>query len=114
VTGPHGVLTLVTVLLCGVGPPAQAAPRRPLLISGVLNLNQATLEQLELLPGVGEKAAQSILAFREKRGFRRIEELVQVRGFGRKRFEKLKLHLVVSGPTTLRAQRTGASQPGAG
>jgi competence protein ComEA len=89
---------------------AEAATRKKsaIKVTGVVNLNQATVAQLDLLPGVGEKAARKIAAHREKTPFRRIEELVNVKGFGKKRFDKLKPHLAVSGPTTIRAKKEGA------
>ena len=84
---------------------AEAAARKkavPKPMSGVVNLNTATPSQLDLLPGVGAKAAERIVAYRQKTPFTRIEELVKVKGFGKKKFDKLKGHLAVSGPTTLK------------
>ncbi|MHB8873598.1 MAG: ComEA family DNA-binding protein [Myxococcaceae bacterium] len=92
-----------------VGGAAEAAGKRkasPVKLSGVLNLNQASAAQLDLLPGVGEKAAQKIIAYRQKTPFKRVEELVKVKGFGKKKFEKIKPYLAVAGPTTLTAQKT--------
>ena len=73
--------------------------------TGVVNLNEATVAQLDLLPGVGEKAAQRIITWREKRAFKRLEELVRVKGFGKKQFLKLKPYLTLQGPTTLKAEK---------
>lgn len=51
--------------------------------SGPLNLNTATLEQLDGLPGVGPATAQAILDYRKARGrFRSVDELMEVRGIG--------------------------------
>lgn len=84
-------------------PSAEAAARaRSAALSGLLNLNGATAEQLDLLPGVGPKAASQIIAYRQKRAFERIEELVQVKGFGKRRFERMRSHLAIRGVTTLR------------
>jgi competence protein ComEA len=56
-----------------------------------LNLNTATIEQLETLPGVGRKTAERIIEYRTKTGgFKKIEELMNVRGIGEKSFLKIK------------------------
>jgi len=83
---------------------AQAAPRKASskVLSGVLNLNTASASQLDAMPGVGPKAAERIIAFRSKTPFTRPEDLVKVKGFGKKKLDKLKAHLSVSGPTTLK------------
>lgn len=85
---------------------AEPKPR----ISGVVNLNHATAAQLDLLPGVGEKAAKLIIAYRAQQPFKRIEDLVKVKGFGKKRFEKLRPHLTVSGQTTVQVERNGQAR----
>jgi competence protein ComEA len=77
-------------------------------ITGVVNLNTATASQLDELPGVGETAVKRILEHRQKTPFKRIEEIVKVKGFGKKKFEKLKAHLAVSGPTTIKVDGGGA------
>lgn len=56
-----------------------------------LNLNTATQEQLELLPGVGPAMAQKILAARKAAGsFKSVEELDEIRGIGEKKMEALR------------------------
>ena len=66
------------------GKPSAAAPT-------VVNLNTATATQIATLPGVGEKAAQRIIEYRDKNGgFKKIEELMNVKGIGEKSFLKLK------------------------
>jgi competence protein ComEA len=56
-----------------------------------LNLNTATLDQLTALPGIGPKTAQLILEYRTKSGgFKKIEELMNVKGIGEKSFLKIK------------------------
>jgi competence protein ComEA len=69
---------------------AAPAPTAP------INLNTATQAQLESLPGVGPKAAQRILEYRKQNGsFKKIEDLMNVKGFGEKTFLKLKPMLTV-------------------
>ena len=83
-------------------------------VTGVVNLNAATAAQLDALPGVGETAVKRILEHRQKTPFKRIEEIVKVKGFGKKKFEKLKPHLTVSGPTTIKVEggAKGRRSPG--
>ena len=70
--------------------PANAVPSSP------INLNTATEAQLESLPGIGAKAAQRILEFRQKNGsFKKIEDLMNVKGIGEKNFLKLKPYITV-------------------
>lgn len=62
-----------------------------------VNLNTATLDQLMTLPGVGQKTAERIIEYRTKSGgFKKIEELMNVKGIGEKSF--LKLRPLVSAP----------------
>jgi competence protein ComEA len=69
---------------------AAPAPTTP------INLNTATQTQLESLPGVGPKAAERILEYRKQNGhFTKIEDLMNVKGFGEKTFLKLKPMLTV-------------------
>lgn len=57
----------------------------------VLNLNTATLKELDALPGVGPVLAQRIIEFREKKGgFRRIEELLVIPGISEKKWKVIK------------------------
>ena len=61
-----------------------------------INLNTATQAQLESLPGVGPKAAERILEYRKQNGhFKKVEDLMNVKGFGEKTFLKLKPMLTV-------------------
>jgi len=62
----------------------------------VINLNAATVDQLETLPGIGRKTAERIIEYRTKSGgFKRIEDLMNVKGIGEKSFLKLKPLIVV-------------------
>lgn len=68
---------------------------------GVVNVNTATAEQLALLPGVGPSRAQSIIEARQRRPFRRVNELIRVRGIGRATLQRLRPYVRVNGETTL-------------
>ena len=59
--------------------------------AGPLDLNTATAEQLEDLPGVGPSTASAILAYRQEHGrFRSVDELLEVRGIGEARLAELR------------------------
>jgi competence protein ComEA len=65
----------------------------------VVNLNTATAADLESLPGIGAKTAQRILEYRQKNGgFKKIEELMNVKGIGEKSFLRIKDRLTVGPP----------------
>ena len=103
------LMMAVVALGLAFAPEAEAAGKKAkMTVTGQVNLNQATASQLDLLPGVGAKAAERIVAHRQKTPFAKVEDLVKVKGFGKKKFEKLKPYLTVSGPTTLKAQRVPA------
>jgi len=61
-----------------------------------LNLNTASVQQLERLPGVGPVLAKRIVGFREKKGlFKRIEELLAIPGISEKKWKVLREYLTV-------------------
>ena len=79
--------------------PARAARKT---LSGKLNLNAASEDQLQLLPGVGPAKAERIVAYRSKKGpFKRVADLRNVKGFGYRSLKKLEPYLDVKGDTTL-------------
>lgn len=64
--------------------------------SELLNINTATAEELETLPGIGEVLAKRIVDYRESCGaFLAVEELCSVEGIGEKRLEALKEYITV-------------------
>ncbi len=74
-------------------PPAKATP------ATVVNINTATAEQLDVLPGVGAKLAARIIDYRQKNGgFKKIEDLMNVQGIGEKNFLKLKPLITLGQP----------------
>jgi len=84
----------VTILTAAPGyttPAQQAAPDTQAASKPTINLNAATVDQLETLPGIGRKTAERIIEYRTKSGgFKRIEDLMNVKGIGEKSFLKLK------------------------
>jgi competence protein ComEA len=74
-------------------PPPRTAAERP----APLNLNAATEAQLEALPGIGAATAARIVEYRKKNGqFKKVEELMNVKGIGEKSFLKLKALITVA------------------
>ncbi len=71
------------------------------VLEGVVNLNSATAEQLQLLPGVGPAKARQIVEARAKRPFRTTWDVTRVRGIGPGFVKRYRPHLAVEGETTL-------------
>ena len=88
---------LVATLVLSSGPSVFAqSDKPPASAQAAVNLNTATLAQLEGLPGIGRATAERILEYRQKSGgFKKIEELMNVKGIGEKSFLKLKALVVV-------------------
>lgn len=65
-------------------------------VAGKIDLNTATFQQLQLLPGVGESLAQRILDYRDQIGmFDNIRQITNVNGIGEKKFEDMKDYITV-------------------
>jgi competence protein ComEA len=78
----------------GAAPPGSASPRAP--GGSLLDLNTATAEQLDGLPGVGQVLAQRIVEYRTAHGgFRAVDQLREVDGIGESRFQKLRTLVTV-------------------
>jgi competence protein ComEA len=91
-------ILMVTLLILGFGVAAQAqdssrrnASTAKASAAAPVNLNTASVAQLESLPGIGKSTAERILEYRDKSGgFKKVEDLMNVRGIGEKSFLKLK------------------------
>lgn len=117
----HSILLLIAILISiSTAALADSATPAP---AGVVNINTADATQLSYLPRVGAKVAQRIVDYRKEHGpFKKTSDLMQVKGFGEKSFERISPYLTVDGKTTLtekvhlarkaRAPRqTSAAQP---
>ena len=98
---PHerqAVIFLVTVALIGLGisflAKRSATVKNSACINehlGKINLNRADREALMIVPGIGKKLAERIIAYREQNSaFSSVEELKNIKGFGGYRFEKIR------------------------
>ena len=100
---------LMTTLAAAVPTAAQETARAPRARATTptappLDLNLATPEQLEALPGIGAATAKRSLEYRQKSGgFKKFEELMNVRGIGEKNFLSLKPFITVTPPRSERA-----------
>ena len=94
------------VITLGVAAQTQGAQDTPRSVtasaSAPLNLNSATVTQLEALPGIGRATAERIVEYRQKNGgFKKAEDLMNVRGIGEKSFLKLKPLVTVAAARTV-------------
>jgi len=97
----RALVVVLAVVMAPVLPTLAAATEASTL--GVVNINTASADELQLLPGVGPVRAQAILAERKHRGgYKRIEGLAEVRGIGESMLEKLRPHVILTGRTTAR------------
>lgn len=96
-----GVMCVVAVMCMMVTSNLHAKAK--IELTGVVNVNTATVEQLSLLPGVGDSKAKAIIEFRAAHPFKTVEELVNIKGIGPKMLEKMRAYVAVSGETTAKA-----------
>ena len=96
-------LVVFSCLLCALPAAAGGQPKgaarsaaKP-SSTAIVNLNNASATDLETLPGIGAKTAARIVEYRQKNGpFKKVEELMNVRGVGEKNFLKLKPQLSIA------------------
>jgi competence protein ComEA len=87
-----GVLSLL--MLAPVAPlPAPFAP--PAAVAAQVDINTASLEELEAIPGIGPAKAQAIVAYRAVSPFASTDELQNVKGIGAKLYERIKDQVTV-------------------
>src|SRR6266849_2755816 len=81
-------------------------PERP------VNLNTATSEQLQQVPGIGSATAGKILQMRKTYGpFKSVDDLLAIRGLGAKRLEKMRKYLTVGKSTASKSTTPPGKSP---
>lgn len=79
-------------------PPGGIVRSNPIEVNGLININTATAEQLDTLPGIGPAKAGDIITYRQKNGaFDKIEDIQNVSGIGPATFENIRNLISVTG-----------------
>jgi competence ComEA-like helix-hairpin-helix protein len=100
-----GLLLVAFCALTGSLPAKKKPPAAP------VNLNTATSEELQLVPGIGPVTAEKILQMRKSYGaFKSVDDLSAIRGIGPKRLEKMRKYLTVAKATS-QGKPTSAAKP---
>ena len=95
------LLSVALLLLCTASAVALAADAKSAPLTGVINVNIASPEELQVLPGIGESRAHAIVAERDERGgFKSVDELVEVKGIGEAMLVRLRPYVSLSGKST--------------
>src|SRR2546429_4730646 len=91
-------IALILCLLLTPGALAKKPPAKP------VNINTATSEELQQVPGIGPATAEKILQMRKSYGaFKSVDDLLAIRGLGPKRLEKMRKYLTVGKPAPANA-----------
>jgi len=91
-------LFLAILVFSIVAVPCAAKKKPPLK---PVNLNTATSEELQKVPGIGPATAEKILQMRKSYGaFKSVDDLLAIRGIGKKRLDKMRKYLTVGKPGT--------------
>lgn len=104
----------VTILVISFAPAAVFAdePSAASQQAAVVNINTADAAQFALLPQIGLKSGQRIVAYRDEHGpFQKATDLMQVKGIGDKIFALISPYLVVEGNTTLVSEVRSPGRP---
>jgi comEA protein len=105
----HGRFFLLFLFCCFVLAARSEATKKPPLKP--ININTATSDELQQVPGIGPVTADKILQMRKSYGaFKSVDDLLSIRGIGKKRLEKMRKYLTVS-KITGAAKSPAATKP---
>ncbi len=103
---------ILAVAVLAVATSAMAAKSSKKELSGVVNINTATVQELTMIPGIGKAKAEAVVAQRQAGPFKTTQDIEKVKGIGPKMFAKIGQYLTVDGPSTAKAVKLqGASAP---
>ena len=98
---------LILILLFGTGALAKKKPP-----AQPVNINSATSEELQQVPGIGPATAEKILKMRKSYGpFKSVDDLLAIRGLGPKRLDKMRKYLTVGKPAAPKPRTPSAKSP---
>jgi competence ComEA-like helix-hairpin-helix protein len=101
-------LLVSLVLAAGTSAATKKPPPQP------INLNTATSEQLQEVPGIGPATADKILQMRKSYGpFKNVDDLLAIRGIGKKRLDKMRKYLIAGRPAAASKPSAGSKSTGA-
>jgi len=100
--GTKGMRAIVPAMIASLGLALAAfAAAEARQLQGVVNVNTASVQELQLLPGVGEARARAIVDLRKQRGgLKSLDDLLGVKGIGESSLERLRPHVAFDGKTT--------------
>ncbi len=93
------VAALVVAALFASSTTATAAEQAS---GSTININTATATELAYLPGVGPSKAEAIIKYRKGHPFKKVEQIMRVKGIGRKSFKTMKPFIRIDGTTTVK------------
>ncbi len=98
--------SLIFSLLAATSFAKKKPPAKP------VNINTATSEELQLVPGIGPATAEKILQMRKSYGaFKSVDDLLAIRGLGPKRLEKMRKYLTVGKPAATKPAALPSATP---
>lgn len=107
----HGALLVAILVSVAALFSTRAAFAGTSATAGVVNINTASVEQLELLPGIGPGKAKAIFDHRVQHPFASADDLRKVKGISPKLMERIRSQVTVSGETTAKTPAKKARRP---